>query len=342
MKSRWIAGLLALSLATIPAAGQIQAQAVEKHILRMAFLIPRSQSVVIEFKKWEKRLSDATGGRLGLQVFFGGSAGDEKDVLRKMRAGQIDGTAITTASMSQFVRQVLVMDAPGLFTNYAQVDAVRHELASEFNDEAYANGFKVMGWGDFGRVRIFSKDPIRRLADFRRMRPWVWDEHPIMREFYSVIGVTGVPLGLPEVYGGLQTNMVDTVFASALAALALQWFTKTPNVSKDSVGFINAGMVIARPKWDSLPADIQTTLTNLATQYNGTVVDTLRRGDDETYQRLLQRGIHPNDIEDRPEWDKVGKKLREKFVGRLYSRETLTRAEAVVARHPDHAAHPAH
>ena len=335
MKKHWILGLMALALATIPTAGALQAQAAEKHVLRMAFLIPRSQQVVIEFKKWEKRLSEATGGRLGLQVFFGGSAGDEKDVIRKMRAGQIDGTAITTASMSQFVRQVLVTDAPGLFTNYAQVDAVRAEMAEGFGEEAYANGFKVMGWGDFGRVRLFSKEPIRRISDFRRMRPWVWDEHPIMREFYSVIGVTGVPLGLPEVYGGLQTNMIDTVFTSAIAALALQWFTKTPNVSSDSVGFINAGMVIARPKWDSLPADIQTTLSDMARQYNGTVVDTLRRSDDETYQRLLQRGIHPVQVEDRPEWEKVGKTLREKFVGRLYSRETLTRAEAIVARHPD-------
>jgi len=336
MKGRWIAALLALSLATIPAAGQLQAQdAPQKQVLRMAFLIPRSQQVVIEFKKWEKRLSDATGGRLGLQVFFGGSAGDEKDVLRKMRAGQLDGTAVTTSAMSQFVRQVLVMDAPGLFTNYEQVDAVRAALKDDFNAEAYANGFKVMGWGDFGRIRIFSKDPIRRISDFRQMRPWVWDVHPIMREFFSVIGVTGVPLGLPEVYGGLQTNMVDTVFASALASLALQWFTKTPHVSKDSLGFINAGLIISRSKFDSLPADVQTTLVNMANQYQGQVVDMLRKSDDETYQRLLQRGIKPIEVEDRPEWERVGKQLRERFVGRLYSRETLTRAEAIVARHPD-------
>lgn len=339
MKKHWFLGLIVLGLATMPAAGELQAQAVEKHILRMAFLVPRSQSVVIEFKKWEKRLSEATGGRLGLQVFFGGSAGDEKDVLRKMRAGQIDGTAITTASMSQFVRQVLVMDAPGLFTNYDQVDAVRAEMVADFNDEAYSNGFKVMGWGDFGRIRLFSKDPIHRLGDFQHMRPWVWDQHPIMREFYSVIGVTGVPLGLPEVYGGLQTNMVDSVFASSIAVLALQWFTKTPNVSKDSLGFISAGMVIRRPKWDALPEDIQATLSSMATQYNGTVVDTLRRSDDETYARLLQRGIKANDIEDRPAWERVGKTLREKFVGRLYSRETLNRAEAIVARHPDRPSH---
>ncbi len=335
MKGRWIAALLALSVATIPAAGQLQAQDTQKHVLRMAFLVPRSQQVVIEFKKWEKRLSDATGGRLGLQVFFGGSAGDEQDVIRKMRAGQLDGTAVTTASMSQFVRQVLVMDAPGLFTNYAQVDAVRAEMKDGFSSEAYANGFKVMGWGDFGRIRIFSKEPIRRLADFRRMRPWVWDQHPIMREFYSVVGVTGVPLGLPEVYGGLQTNMVDTVFASALASLALQWFTKTPHVSQDSVGFINAGLIISRAKFDSLPTDIQNTLTGMAAQYQGQVVDMLRRSDDETYARLLQRGIKPIAVEDRPEWERVGKQLRERFVGRLYSRETLTKAEQIVARHPD-------
>jgi len=335
MPNQRAAALLALVLATIPAASHLRAQDTQKHVLRMAFMVPRSPQVVLEIKKWEKRLKDATGGRLGLQVFFGGVAGDEKDVLRKIRAGQLDGTAVTTAAMSQFVRQVLVMDAPGLFTNYAQVDAVRASLKDDFSSEAYANGFKVMGWGDFGRIRIFSKDPIRHLSDFRRMRPWVWDEHPIMREFFNVIGVTGVPLGLPEVYGGLQTQMVDTVFASALASLALQWFTKTPNVSADSLGFINAGLVISRAKFESLPLDVQQTLVAMAEQYQGQALDVLRRGDDETYARLLQRGIKPIQVEDRSEWMRVGKQLRERFVGRLYSRETLTRTEAIVGQHPD-------
>lgn len=335
MPSPWFAAALALLLTTIPTASRLQAQDTQKHVLRMAFMVPRSQQVVLEIKKWEKRLQDATGGRLGLQVFFGGVAGDEKDVLRKIRAGQLDGTAVTTAAMSQFVRQVLVMDAPGLFTNYAQVDAVRAALKDDFSTEAYSNGFKVMGWGDFGRIRIFSKDPIRRLSDFRRMRPWVWEEHPIMREFFSVIGVTGVPLGLPEVYGGLQTNMVDTVFASALASLALQWFTKTPNVSAESLGFINAGLVISRAKFESLPQDVQQTLMDMALQYQGQAVDLLRKSDDQTYARLLQRGIKPIVVEDRPEWTRVGKQLRERFVGRLYSRDTLTRTEAIVAQHPN-------
>jgi TRAP-type transport system periplasmic protein len=150
-----------------------------------------------------------------------------------------------------------------------------------------------------------------------------------------VVGVTGVPLGLPEVYGGLQTNMVDTVFASALASLALQWFTKTPHVSRDSVGFINAGLIISRAKFDSLPQDVQQTLENMARQYQGQVKSTLRTGDDETYTRLLQRGIKPVDVEDRPAWERVGKQLRERFVGRLYSRETLTKAEQIVGRHPE-------
>lgn len=335
MPTPWIAALLALVLTTIPTAGRLHAQDTQRHVLRMAFMVPRSQQVVLEIKKWEKRLQDATGGRLGLQVFFGGVAGDEKDVLRKIRAGQLDGTAVTTAAMSQFVRQVLVMDAPGLFTNYAQVDAVRTALKTDFANEAYSNGFKVMGWGDFGRIRIFSKDPIRRLSDFRRMRPWVWDEHPIMREFFSVIGVTGVPLGLPEVYGGLQTQMVDTVFASALASLALQWFTKTPNVSADSLGFINAGLVISRSKFDSLPLDVQQVLVGMASQYQGQAVDLLRQSDDQTYARLLQRGIKPIVVSDRAEWTRVGKQLRERFVGRLYSRATLIRTEAIVAQHPD-------
>jgi hypothetical protein len=78
-----------------------------------------------------------TNGEVQVRVYWGGAAGDDKDVLRKMRAGQIDGTALGLDVMSQVVREAMVLATPGLYTNYKQVDAVRAELTPDFDAEAY-------------------------------------------------------------------------------------------------------------------------------------------------------------------------------------------------------------
>src|SRR5690606_32486456 len=171
-------------------------------------------------------LKQATNNRLALRFYPGGSQGDERDFIRKIRAGQLDGAAVTSNGLGQVVRPVLVLQAPGLFSGYPAIDRVRSELASEFDTQFEEAGFKLLGWGDAGKARLFSNKPIRRPQDLRGVRPWAWNSEPMFSEMLSIVGANGVQLGVPEVYPALQTRMVDTVPASALAAVSLQWFTR--------------------------------------------------------------------------------------------------------------------
>src|SRR6185436_7235895 len=123
--------------------------------------------LAMEEKKYNKRLAELTNDEVQVRVYWGGAAGDEQDVVRKMRSGQIDGSPLGLDVLSQFARECLVLQTPGLFRNYEQVDAVRNELAPQFGDEAYKNGFKTLVWGDVGRLRLFSKKEISSVSDFK-------------------------------------------------------------------------------------------------------------------------------------------------------------------------------
>src|SRR5262249_8523381 len=157
-----------------------------------------------------------------------------------------DAAPLSLELVSSFVRQALVLNSPALFTNYKQVDAVRAALTPAMDKEAYENGFKVMGWGDVGRLRLMSKQPVTTLADFKKARPWLYPQSEMLKEFYKLIGATGVPLGLMEVYPSLQTNMIDVVWISAVMGAALQWHTGTHYITEQGLGFINGAFVIRR------------------------------------------------------------------------------------------------
>lgn len=313
-----------------PTAG---AESGEEHVLRFATMAPKSRRLAVEAGRWKERVSRATGGRVKVVVYWGGGAGDEKAIVRKMRMGQFDAAALSTIALSAYIKQVQVLNAPLTIESYAQLDAVLEELSDDFDREAYQNGMKLLGWGDIGKLRMFSKKPIRSLADLRRTRPWLYKEVLMGREFFNLIGVAPVPLSIPEVYGALATGMVDVVFSSALGALVTLWFTQTPYVTREGAGYIAGAFAITRKKWDLFPPDVQDAFVNMSLKYRTAIVNLLRKADRMALDRMLKRGVTAVELEDRPEWLKVAATLKQRFVGRFYSREILERVGRICAKH---------
>ena len=324
--------VMAAGLLVVPGAPK-SAQAGAKQTLKFAVMVPRSPSLAVEEKKYNKRLADLTDGQVQVRGYWGGAAGGEKDVVRKMRTGQIDGTPLSLDVLSQFVRECLVLQTPGLFNNYKQVDAVRRALTPAFDEEAYRNGFKVMVWGDVGRLRLFSKNKIKRVKDFKQARPWLYPQSEMLKEFYKSIGATGVPLDIGEVYGGMQTGMIDTYWATAALAAALQWHRTAKYVSSQGLGFISGAIIFRRPAWDNLPEVAKKAMNDIVDEQARENQKEIRKSDDKIFKRLLKRGFTGIEADDPAEWWNAGKKLRRRLVGRVYTKKLVDKAEKIALKY---------
>jgi TRAP-type C4-dicarboxylate transport system substrate-binding protein len=323
------------ALALAPEVAPETAGAQEVTTIRLATLAPRGSAWERGFARWNRELTERTGGRLRIQVYAGGSAGDERTVVRKMREGQMDAAVLTTTGLGMIARPVLVLSAPGVIETYEQLDAVRAELAPELEQAISDNGFTLLGWGDAGRVRLFSKRRIERPADLAAARPWVWRDNPVFVEVLRSAGVNGVAISVPEVLAGLSTGRVDTVPASALAAVALQWYTQVRYVSATASGVIVGAMVVRKDVVDGLPPDVRDVLVESARASSRRSEALVRRFDDRAYDAILARGLTPVDAEaHRPEWEAIGERARARLVNRLYTAEMLRRVEEIAARHP--------
>jgi TRAP-type transport system periplasmic protein len=303
-------------------------------ILKVATTAPRFGDAARASIQSIRRLEERTEGRVTARVYWSGVAGDDRTVLRKMHIGQIDAAYMGLESMQYFVPQVMVLGAPNTFTTYKQVDEVRKELTPRFDEIAYQNGIKILGWGDMGPMRIFSTKPIRKLSDFKALRPWLYEESPLLKEFYRMIGCSGIPVGLADVYGALRTGLIETVWISPLIAVMFRWHSYFKYVSRP-VGLIQGGFVLRRAFWDALNERDKHAFVLMA-QEDKTVLQTyVRKYDTSIYQHMLRRGIREVAFEDMSEWLKSGKRLREMMVGRLYERQLLDRMETIIASYPD-------
>ena len=323
--------VLAIALA-IPGSART-ARAGNDTKIRIATLAPRTSELVRGFTKIDFGLKKATGGQWGLQLYPSGIAGDEKDVIRKMRIGQMDGTAVTSVGLSQVLRELAVLTAPGVIESYAALEAVQKAENKEWEKKLADEGFNLLGWGEVGLLRYFSKGPVTKPSDLKSMRPWVWPESHTMKAMWHATGCTGVPLGVPEVYGALQTGMVDSIITTSLAAVALQWHSKLNFVTNKTFGPLVGGLVISKAKWDAIPPDVRTALSDqIRTNYEGDSKN-IRKDDEKAFKRLLERGYTATNYtaEGEKEYLEVAKKARESLVGRVYSRELLDRVMAEAA-----------
>ena len=307
-----------------------QARAEATHQLRIATLAPRQSPLGDIYQTFKIGMRKATDGQVHVKMYYGGVAGDEISVVRKMRVGQLDGALITSTGLSALVRQVLVLEAPGLIRSYPELDAVREDLAPQLEALFDKAGYKLVAWGDAGKTRIFSTTKIFGPSDLRNVRPWVWRDSATMRAFIKAAGANGVLLNLPEVYSALQTGIIDTVIAYSVGVLAFQWHTKLKTMAKQAGGIVTGAFVIRKDHLATLPQEARDYLEEVSGETEDRLRVEGRKIDDEAAQTLSERLKVINLFRAQRQWEEVQFTARESLVGRMYSRALLTRVQEIL------------
>jgi len=302
------------------------------HQLRIATLSPRQSELGKAFQELRKELRERTQGQVELKMYDGGVAGDETTVVRKMRAGQLDGALLTSTGLGALVPQVLVLQAPGLISSYPELDDVRAQLGPDLEALFDKAGYELISWGDSGQIRIFSTHKIQHPDDLKKTRPWVWNGSPTMKAFIEAAGANGVSMGLPEVYSALQTGMVDTVIASSIGVLAFQWHTRLKTMTKPGGGIVVGAYVIKKDRLASLPKEAQDYIRKSAADHAAEFREGGRRLDKEATEALEARLKSVNLWRNQKAWQAVQREARESLVGRLYPRSLLVRAQEIVGK----------
>lgn len=318
-------GALALGL---PASSRV-AGAAEIQYLRIATLAPRDSDLAKGFLKLDQGLKKASNGAWGVRLYPSGVAGDEVDVLRKMKIGQMDASIITSVGLSQIVRETTLLNTPGVIRDYKGLEAVQKEMTKEWDESFEKAGYNLIAWGETGQLRWFAKQPLTRPSSVKSMRPWVWPSAHALKETLLALGANGVPLGVPEVYGALQTGMIDMVTSTCVALISLQWHSNLKYMTKDASGVLVGAMLMSGPKWKALPADVQKIVQDEINRNQESDKQDIRKADERSYQNLLKRGYTANEWtgDALKESETMMATVQKRLVGRMYTQEQLDRVK---------------
>ena len=267
------------------------AYADETYVLKFATLAPQGSTWMNIITDWANQVGKESKGRLTFKLYPGGVSGDEPDVLRKIRFGQLQGGAMTGHGIGYIYSPVRVLEIPFLFRSYDEVDHVRTQLMPSIREGFRANGFELLGWMEVGFIQLFSQEPIYSLDDLRKRRIWLWQGDRLGKAFFAASGISPVPLPITEVFTSLSTGLIDTTIAPPLGAIALQWFSKTPYMTNIPVMDGIGGLLVTRKFFEGLPADLQKLLLQTGEEAGKRLLVETRQDNEKSLKVLKEHGV---------------------------------------------------
>lgn len=305
----------------------------EPTLIKFATVAPEGSTWIHHMKELDRSVRAKSAGRLGFRIYAGGVAGDELDVLRKIRIGQLQAAAFSGVGFGQILPMVRVLDLPFLFRSDEQVDLVHRELETFFARQFREKGFELLAWAEVGNVHLFSRSPIRKVSDLQRLKVWTWTGDPIARETFSAMGTNPVPLAVTDVTTALNTGMIDTVYAPPLGAMALQWDLYVKTMSAFPLAHSTGALLVSRGLSDKMSPELLGLLKEEAHRAMAELTAQLRLQSRESIELLQKKGIQivaPPEEQDLKAFYRVHDQVAQALEDRLYPKEVLDRVYTIL------------
>ncbi|MDH3871308.1 MAG: TRAP transporter substrate-binding protein DctP [Gammaproteobacteria bacterium] len=300
--SRWVRHFITCIGCCLVLSVSLPVMAEKTYELKFATLAPVGSTWSDLLQEWADEVKARSDGRLIFKIYPGGVQGDEPDVLKKIRFGQLHGGAFTGYGIGHIYSPARALELPFLYNDIDEIDFVRERFMEEIEQGYRDNGYEMLGWMEVGFIYFFSREPIRSLDDLQERRIWHWQGDPIGKAFFDASGIAPVPLSIIDVYTSLSTGLIDTVYCPPLGAIALQWFTKTRYVTNVPMANGIGSLIVSRRFYQNLPQDLQKLLKSTGQDIGAKLVAATRKDNQDSLDVLRSKGmefvLNPEDLDE--------------------------------------------
>jgi TRAP-type C4-dicarboxylate transport system substrate-binding protein len=319
-----VLGLVAATALTSISFG-VTTAAAENVELRIATLAPSGSPWMVVLDKSAAEISQKTGGRVTIKYFAGGQQGDERDAVRKIKLGQLDGAAVTAIGLSMIDESIRVLELPMMFNTVEEVDYVADKMWPYFQDKFEKKGFKLNDRGEVGWAYFLSKNKVESLGDLKGQKLWQWGDDRLVGAMFKKLGLNGVPLGVPEVDSSLTSGRITACYGSPVAAVALQWYSKVKFMTSMPMSYGIGATVISLETVKKISAEDQKTVQAIGKAGSKKLRKVIRKANEDAKSTMTRKGVTivPSPPALVNEFTKNALEVHKQLVGTLYSQKEL-------------------
>jgi len=267
-------------------------------------------------------------GRIEVKTYYGGIAGDEKTMVKKLKAGLIDIAAFSGMGLGEVLPSVRLFELPMFFNSYDEVDRVVNGLYDFYEGEFKKEGVVLTAWGEGGFVYLMSKNRMNAFMDMKGVKIWAPTGDLIVKTMFQKYGFVPVFLGFESVLSQLQTDGISAVYAPPMAAIGLQWYNEVGFLYDIRLTCSTGATLMNAKKFEKLPDDLKKIVIQVMKKYSRELVLSLRKENETGLSIFKNKGIR---IIQFPSGDLATMKryaveVQDELSGKLYPGELLARA----------------
>ena len=311
--------------AAILLAATAEAQTV---VVKMATLVPDGSSWHQILKETAEKWKTLSGGRVVVRLYPGGVAGDDPDVVRKMRLGTLNAGVLTSVGVAEIDKAVYALGIPMMYASYEEVYYVLEKMRPGLEARLEAKGFVVLNWADGGWVRFFSQRPVATPDDLKplKMFSWAGDNDAVM--IWRSAGFNPVPLPSTEIATALQTGLVNALGAPPQVAVITQYYTHARNLTDLQWQLLLGATIISKATWEKIPADLRPALLEAAREGGRRLQAEIRSSGDKDIEAMRKRGLNvvAVDAGTREAWRKTAEGMYPRIRGSIVPADAFDEA----------------
>ncbi|HUL79594.1 MAG TPA: TRAP transporter substrate-binding protein DctP [Vicinamibacteria bacterium] len=304
------------------------AEAQASILVRMATLVPDGSSWHLILKETADKWKQVSGGRVTVRLFAGGVAGDDPDVVRKMRLGTLNAGVLTSVGVAEIDKSVYAMGIPLMYDSYEEVYWVHEKMRPKLEASLEAKGFVVLNWADGGWVHFFTQKPVAAPDDLRKLKLFSWAGDSEAVEVWRSAGFNPVPLPSTEIATALQTGLVEALGSPPQVAVISQFFNYAKFMTDLRWQLLQGATIITKATWEKIPADVRPEMLKIAQEAGTRLQKEIRDAEAKDVDAMKKRGLTvvPVSAAQKALWLKLTESIYPRIRGKVVPAEAFDEA----------------
>lgn len=265
-------------------------------VLKIGSPTPKGSSWDNALRRLAVEWNEITDGQVQIHIFSGGIAGEESDVIRKMRFNSLQGAVLTSLGLNQIYPDTLVMSLPFLMHSEEEFQHVFSELEDRLREDIEEQGYKVVAWTSVGWLYFFSREKVVYPDDMRRLKLGTTDSDVAIAQALKALDFNAIPVGLTEMLTSLNSGMIDACYTVRTGAAAYQWFGIANHMTDLPMSPVLAGIVISKRAWDRIPDQYKEDMIDAAEKVARTLSRETEALENEAMRIMLENGLIVHDV----------------------------------------------
>ena len=263
----------------------------------------------------EKRVNEEMNGKACMEVFPSSQLYNDDQVLEAMLAGDVQMAAPSLSKFEKFTKKFRLFDLPFMFDDINAVDRFQNSKDGQKLKKAMKRrGLLGLAFWHNGMKHFSANRPLLVPSDAAGLKFRVQPSDVLVAQM-EPIGANPQKMSFSEVYGALQTGVVDGQENTWSNIYGKKFFEVQDGITESNHGIIDYLVVTAVEWWEGLPGDVRDQLQTIIDEVSATRNAESTRVNEEAKQAIIDAGgkVRTLTAEQRQKWVEVMKPVWSKF-----------------------------